>query len=136
MHDEIGPEKLHTFIGQEPSGRLFNEICLDYNSVSRGCLVFSFIEKPHNPLINAGAIVVTSLMKMGVSLSDRFDFVSFPSYFRNKFQAIRQMRRFCGTGYVGFNNSVFLSERETADRNYALSYYMREHGVSLVYKGR
>ncbi|VDP19477.1 unnamed protein product [Heligmosomoides polygyrus] len=40
------------------------------------------------------------------------------------------MRRFCGgAGYVGFNNAVFLSERETADRNYALSYYMREHKV-------
>ena len=58
-------------------------------------------------------------MKMGTSLSDRFDF------------AIRQLRRFCGPGYIGFNNAVFLSERETADRNYALSYYMREHGVSL-----
>ena len=30
-----------------------------------------------------------------------------------------------------FNKSLFsfLSERETADRNYALSYYMREHKV-------
>ena len=26
-----------------------------------------------------------------------------------------------------FNNSVFLSERETADRNYALTYYMKEN---------
>lgn len=29
----------------------------------------------------------------------------------------------------GFNNSVFLSEREAADRNYALGFYMREHKV-------
>jgi len=28
---------------------------------------------------------------------------------------------------VGFNNSVFLSERETADRNFAMAYYMREN---------
>lgn len=27
----------------------------------------------------------------------------------------------------GFNNAVFLSEREAADRNYALGFYMREH---------
>ncbi|WKY01090.1 hypothetical protein Q1695_015244 [Nippostrongylus brasiliensis] len=105
VHDELGPEQLHSYVGQEPSGRLFNDISLDHN------------KKPHNPLINAGAIVVASLMKRKASLSDRFDF------------AIHQMRRFCGTGYVGFNNAVFLSERETADRNYALSYYMREHKV-------
>ncbi|PAV81497.1 hypothetical protein WR25_16621 [Diploscapter pachys] len=103
VHDEIGADELHSHIGQEPSGRLFNDISLDHN------------KKPHNPLINAGAIVAASLMKRHASLSDRFDF------------AIRQFRRFCGTGYVGFNNAVFLSERETADRNYALSYYMREH---------
>ena len=29
--------------------------------------------------------------------------------------------------FSSFNNSVFLSERETADRNYALSYYMKEN---------
>jgi glutaminase len=28
---------------------------------------------------------------------------------------------------LGFNNAVFLSEREAADRNYALGFYMREH---------
>lgn len=106
VHDELGPEELHSYVGQEPSGRLFNDISLDHN------------KKPHNPLINAGAIVVASLMRRQASLSDRFDF------------AIHQMRRFCGgAGYVGFNNAVFLSERETADRNYALSYYMREHKV-------
>lgn len=27
----------------------------------------------------------------------------------------------------GFNNAVFLSEREAADRNYALGFYMREN---------
>lgn len=32
-----------------------------------------------------------------------------------------------GGEYLGFNNAVFLSEREAADRNYALGFYMREH---------
>ncbi|ETN74980.1 glutaminase A [Necator americanus] len=124
VHEELGPDELHNHVGQEPSGRLFNDISLDHN------------KKPHNPLINAGAIVVASLMKRRASLSDRFDFVRFRKQFRlcaltnvPRFQAIHQMRRFCGVGYVGFNNAVFLSERETADRNYALSYYMREHKV-------
>ncbi|EGT54197.1 hypothetical protein CAEBREN_07722 [Caenorhabditis brenneri] len=105
VHDDIGPEALHAHVGQEPSGRLFNDISLDHN------------KKPHNPLINAGAIVVASLLKNHSSLADRFDFM------------IHACRKFVGSGYIGFNNSVFLSERETADRNYALSYYMREHNV-------
>ena len=36
-------------------------------------------------------------------------------------------QRLAGDEYVGFNNAVFLSEREAADRNYALGFYMREN---------
>ena len=32
-----------------------------------------------------------------------------------------------GGEYVGFNNSVFLAEREVSDRNCALAYYMKEN---------
>jgi glutaminase len=32
-----------------------------------------------------------------------------------------------GGQYLGFNNSMFLSEKETAHRNYALGYYMKEN---------
>ena len=32
-----------------------------------------------------------------------------------------------GNGFVGFNNSVFLAEKEVADRNYALAYYMKDN---------
>ncbi|XP_050519100.1 glutaminase liver isoform, mitochondrial isoform X2 [Diabrotica virgifera virgifera] len=35
--------------------------------------------------------------------------------------------RLAGREDLGFNNAVFLSERECADRNYALGFYMREH---------
>lgn len=101
--DELGADEVHSYVGQEPSGRLFNEICLDHN------------HKPHNPMINAGAILVASLLRRSTSLADRFDF------------ALQHFKRFAADGFVGFNNAVFLSERETADRNYALSYYMREH---------
>uniref|UniRef100_A0AC34QUB2 Glutaminase n=1 Tax=Panagrolaimus sp. JU765 TaxID=591449 RepID=A0AC34QUB2_9BILA len=102
--EQLGAEEVHKFVGQEPSGRFFNEICLDANS------------KPHNPMVNAGAIVVTSLINSKEPLSDRFDY------------SLKMMRKFAGDQFVNFKNAVFLSERETADRNYALAYYLREHG--------
>ncbi|XP_063219642.1 glutaminase kidney isoform, mitochondrial isoform X2 [Bacillus rossius redtenbacheri] len=103
----LGSDLVHQYVGQEPSGRNFNELVLDYN------------KKPHNPMINAGAILVCSLLKTLVkpemTLAEKFDFTM--NYFK----------RMAGSEYLGFNNAVFLSEREAADRNYALGFYMREH---------
>lgn len=31
--DEYGADYVHSYVGQEPSGRLFNEICLDHNGI-------------------------------------------------------------------------------------------------------
>lgn len=72
-------------------------------------------------MINAGAILVCSLLKTLVNhemtLAEKFDYTQ--SWFQ----------RMAGGENFGFNNSIFLSEREAADRNYALGFYMREHKV-------
>ncbi|XP_049780661.1 glutaminase liver isoform, mitochondrial-like isoform X2 [Schistocerca cancellata] len=105
--EQLGANVVHQYVGQEPSGRNFNELVLDYN------------KKPHNPMINAGAILVCALLKTLVkpemTLAEKFDFTM--NYFK----------RMAGGEPLGFNNAVFLSEREAADRNYALGFYMREH---------
>nr|CAD2136876.1 unnamed protein product [Meloidogyne enterolobii] len=101
---EMGAEYVHKYVGQEPSGRLFNEICLDSNN------------KPHNPMVNSGAIIVTSLIQNKLDMADRFEHM------------INEYRKISGGEYVGFNNAVFLSETNTADRNYALAYFMKENG--------
>lgn len=31
--NELGSETVHQYVGQEPSGRMFNELVLDYNSM-------------------------------------------------------------------------------------------------------
>ena len=40
---------------------------------------------------------------------------------------MQYIMRIGGGEFVGFNNAVYLSERETADRNFAMGYYMKEN---------
>ncbi|XP_046673514.1 glutaminase liver isoform, mitochondrial-like [Homalodisca vitripennis] len=105
--DNLGQQTVHQYVGHEPSGRIFNELILDN------------YKKPHNPMINAGAILVCSLLKTLVkpdlTAAEKFDFTM--DYYK----------RLAGGEHLGFNNATFLSEREAAHRNYALAHYMREH---------
>jgi glutaminase len=101
--NEMGGNFVHKFVGQEPSGRHYNDIVLD----SR--------RKPHNPMINSGSMVICSLLKDEMKMADRFDYI---------FNIYRKM---AGGEYVGFSNTTYLSERATADRNFALAHYLREN---------
>lgn len=103
--DEHGIEAVHQHVGREPSGQSFNELALN----PRGL--------PHNPMVNAGAIITTSLIRPQEDIADRFDLVA------------ATWRRLAGGRRPGFNNAVYLSERQTADRNFALGYSMRERGA-------
>lgn len=83
--DQLGQEVVHRYVGQEPSGRNFNELVLDYDSELKICILLhtpnNYVylpEKPHNPMINAGAILVCSLLKtlvhQDMTLAEKFDF--------------------------------------------------------------
>uniref|UniRef100_A0A8B9HGG4 glutaminase n=1 Tax=Astyanax mexicanus TaxID=7994 RepID=A0A8B9HGG4_ASTMX len=103
---EHGTEHVHRFVGKEPSGLKFNMLSLDED------------DKPHNPMVNAGAIVISSLIKVNRHV---MDFV----------------KKMAGLEYVGFSNATFQSEKETGDRNYAIGYYLKEkkcfpHGADMI----
>ena len=117
--EEHGSETVHRFVGREPSGAGFNELALNK------------LDQPHNPMINAGSIMSCALVGLSqrqalLARGDaqtvdgrgwagrRFDYVM------NRWAAL------CGNEMPRFSTSVFLSERETADRNHALAYFMRE----------
>ncbi|XP_060786449.1 glutaminase kidney isoform, mitochondrial isoform X5 [Neoarius graeffei] len=101
VHDH-GTEYVHSFIGKEPSGLRFNKLFLDED------------DKPHNPMVNAGAIVCTSLIKQKASNAEKFDYV------------MNFLKKMAGNEYVGFSNATFQSERESGDRNFAIGYYLKE----------
>lgn len=103
---ENGEEKVHKHIGREPSGHGFNEITLDEK------------KRPHNPMINAGAIMACSLIQPNLTNDERFEYV------------LNQWRLLAGSQHekdIGFDNAVCLSESRTSDRNRALSYFMKEN---------
>jgi len=103
--DEHGTEAVHRHVGREPSGRSFNELALNPHGL------------PHNPMVNAGGIMTCSLIRPAGDIADRFDHVA------------ATWQRLAGGRRPGFNNAVYLSERQTADRNFALGYSMRESGA-------
>nr|XP_046259976.1 glutaminase kidney isoform, mitochondrial isoform X3 [Scatophagus argus] len=100
--NNYGTEYVHSFIGKEPSGLRFNKLFLNED------------DKPHNPMVNAGAIVCTSLIKQGASNAEKFDYV------------MNFLKKMAGNEYVGFSNATFQSERESGDRNFAIGYYLKE----------
>ncbi|WP_327591739.1 glutaminase A [Streptomyces chartreusis] len=95
-------ETVHAHVGREPSGVSFNELVLDRWG------------RPHNPMINAGAIMTTSMVHASLPTAQRRD------------RIMETWSLLAGGKTVGFNDAVYQSERTTADRNFALGYYMRE----------
>ena len=103
--EDRGRDVLLSKVGVEPTGDPFNSIIrLDENS-----------KRPDNPMVNAGAIATTSLIK-GDNLSDRLN---------------RILCKF--DRYIGHKPFIdvptFLSERTTGDRNRALAYLMRHFNM-------
>nr|QFG73887.1 MAG: glutaminase [Megaviridae environmental sample] len=102
--EEHGLDRVSECIGREPSGASFNSF------------TFNRENKPFNPLINAGAIMACSLVKPNLPSVDRYEHII------NKWKSI------VGDN-VGFDNSVYLSEKNTAYRNNALANLMMENGI-------
>ena len=108
------------------SGRKFNSHVLNPDGL------------PHNPMINAGAIMVSSLIGADLEPSKRFELVKefYEELSGGKGISLSRKDKIAAGkpegGTVGFDNTVFLSERHHADRNMSLAYYMRE---SRAFKG-
>ncbi len=99
-------EDLHKHVGYEPSGESFNAHILTRQGL------------PHNPMINAGAIMVATMIYPELEPADRF--TKLQSFFN----------KLAGTeNDIKFDMGVFLSEQYHADRNTSLAYFMRENNA-------
>ncbi len=102
-----GEDKLFEHVHKEPSGDPFNSIVK---------LELSSDHLPKNPLINAGAIMTTSLIK-GSNPDDVFD------------RLLAFMQNICQDNSLKLDSHIYLSERSTGDINRALAYFMKGKGV-------
>jgi len=106
--NDYGPERVFSKVGMEPSVDPFNSIVkletLDH-------------KKPLNPMINAGAIVIASLLSAGGSADARLQ------------RICDTFSRITGRSDMRIDEKVYLSERKTGDRNRALAYFMKSTGV-------
>lgn len=102
--EKHGPQKTLQHVGLEPSGEAFNSIELDPKT-----------GRPFNPMVNAGAIAVASLIKQKPVKDSINAFVE-----RLSGAAGRQLR---------LDHSVLASETETGNRNRAIGYLLLNAGI-------
>jgi len=101
-----GEEAVFSKVGMDPTGDPFNSIIK----------LETLKSKPLNPMINAGAIAVASLIK-GDSVSQRFE------------RVLNLFKRITCNDNITMNNEVYISEKNTGNRNRALGHFMKDYGV-------
>ena len=102
-----GEQAVFEKVGMEPTGDVFNSM-LKLELVQPG--------KPFNPLINAGAIVISSLIRGDTPERKSERILSF-------------IRELAGDDSPSFNESVYRSEAATANRNRSLAYFLKDNKV-------
>ncbi|MFK7691306.1 glutaminase A [Paenibacillus sp. HJGM_3] len=102
-----GEQAVFDKVGMEPTGDDFNSM-LKLELVEPG--------KPFNPLINAGAIVISSLIA-GQTPAEKAE------------RILAFIRRLAGDSSIAVNESVCRSESRTANRNRSLAYFLKDNEV-------
>jgi glutaminase len=102
--DDHGAELVDSKVGVEPSGEAFNAISLEPGS-----------GRPRNPMINAGAIAMSSLIA-GRSPDEKFA------------RTLAMLSRYAGRA-LDVDEAVFRSEQETGHRNRAIGHLLRNAGI-------
>ncbi|MEO0455298.1 MAG: glutaminase A [Cyanobacteria bacterium P01_A01_bin.114] len=102
--EDHGREYVNSKVSVEPTGEAFNSIVLDEKT-----------NRPYNPMVNAGAIATTDLIK-GENGTERLK------------RVLEMFKRYTGREH-DINVPVFLSEKATGFRNRAMAYLMLNFGM-------
>lgn len=102
-----GEEYVFSKVGMDPSGDPFNSFRKLETSSRR---------KPYNPMINAGAIVVSSMIK-GEDAKHKFN------------RLLEFFKKITEDTSLELNPKVYLSESETGNKNRAMGYYLKAEGI-------
>jgi glutaminase len=102
--EDNGIEQILQKVGVEPSGEAFNSIVFDERS-----------NRPFNPMVNAGAIATTALIK-GANHGERLE------------RLLGKFSDLCGRP-VQIDRAVYASERGTGHRNRAIGYLELNAGM-------
>lgn len=101
-----GIEEVFKKVGKEPTGDPFNSIVRLERSESR----------PLNPMINAGAIAVSSMVK-GANKEEKIN------------KILNLFRKISKNPKLDINNDTFQSEKATGDRNRSIAYFLKDNGI-------
>lgn len=97
--EHVGPDIVFEKVGMEPSGASFMEMTT----------LSDFSNKPSNPLINAGALVVASMISQEIEFRKFLEYVS----------------GLCASDGLKVNEAVFDSELNHSERNHALAWELK-----------
>jgi glutaminase len=100
-------EKIFEKVGKEPTGDPFNSLkrLATYNT-----------DKPLNPMINAGAITITSMIK-GKNKEEKFQ------------RILNLFRDLSGNEHIKINMDVYRSESRTGDKNRSIAYFLKDNNI-------
>ena len=101
-----GEDYVFSKVGMEPTGDAFNSIKKLETSIS----------KPFNPVINAGAIAVSSMIK-GDSSEHKFE------------RILDFVKKISGNSDLDYDKEIYLGEKRTGNRNRSMAYFMKNDGI-------
>ncbi len=102
-----GEDEVFSLVGKEPTGDPFNSI-IKLETYQK--------KKPLNPMINAGAITITSLIN-GDTNEEKHS------------RLINLCKKLTSNNNISMNNDVYTSEKYTGDRNRALAYFLKDNRI-------
>jgi glutaminase len=103
--EDHGREEVLRHVGVEPSGDAFNSIVFDERH-----------NRPYNPMVNAGALVATDLVRGG-DAAEKAE------------RIVKAMRVYAGGDHLEVDLEVVERELQVADQNRATAYLMRGQGM-------